>query len=151
MEKERDGINLLKERHQQTVMDLVDDWYSERLSRINYIKKLEIDKITITTKDSSNKIIKVIKKTELERLENLFNVAIDSVNKIKNIILEGYSDSANWYKLIKIHNVNVNMTSSLLDLDKAERQLYSDFIKSNVPFPSDFIDEKVKKIIKNGE
>jgi hypothetical protein len=38
MEKEREGINLLKERHQKTVYELTENWCQERLNRLLFIK-----------------------------------------------------------------------------------------------------------------
>lgn len=151
MEKEKDGIDLLKERHKQTVLELTDNWYNERLERLMFIKKLEIDKITITTNDQNSNSIEVIKKPELEKIEQQFSEAIVMANKIRNVLILGYSDIDNWDKLVKIHNINLEMTQSLLELDKAQRKFYSELVGKNIPYPSDLINEQTKKLLNESE
>lgn len=150
MEKERDGIILLKKRHQQTVIELTENWYNERILRLDDIKKIEIDKISFSldNPDGSGKI-DVIKKDELIKLEGQFNAAITMINKTKNLLIDGYSDSENWDLLTRLNSLNLEMTRSLLELDEAQRKFYSEVVGKSLPFPSDFINAETKNLLKN--
>lgn len=150
MEKERDGINLLKDRHKQSVYELTENWYNERLGRLLFIKQLEIDKITmgIENPDGTGKI-DVIKKGKLVKVDKQFSEAIIMTNKIRNILIDGYSDSENWGKLVKLNSINLEMTRSLTSLNAAQRKFYSELVGKNVPYPSDFINEQTKNQLKN--
>jgi hypothetical protein len=150
MEKERDGISLLKDRHKQTVYELTENWYNERHHRLLFLKQIEIDKITISVDnpDSTSKI-NVIKKNELVKIDQQFSEAITMANKIRNLLIDGYSDSENWEKLVKLNSINLEMTRSLTELNAAQRKIYSELAGKNVPFPSDFINEQTKNLLKN--
>lgn len=150
MEKERDGINLMKERHKQTVHELTENWYDERLSRLVYIKQIEIEKISISVEDPNDKRqINVIRKDALVKIEQQFSESIILTNKIRNLLIDGYSDSENWEKLVKLNSINLEMTRSLTELNKAQRKFYSELVGKNVPFPSDFINEKTRQFLNN--
>ena len=148
MEKERDGIALLNKRHIQTVNDLAENWYDERIARINYTKQLEVEKITINIKDpNGGNAITVIKSEELKKIDQQSNQAVDLANKIKEVLINGYSDVENWTKLVKINSINLEMTRSLKELNAAQRKLYSDLVGQNTPFPTDFLNEEAKKLL----
>jgi hypothetical protein len=148
MEKERDGIHLLKERHKQAVTELSQNWYNERLARMDYIKQLEVAKITLKVKDPlSNQDITVVLKDKLLKLDTQFSEAKDMLAKIRDILIQGYSDTDNWKKLAKIHAINLEMTRSLIELNEAQRKLYADLVGESIPFPTDFINEETKKVI----
>jgi len=147
MEKEKEGISLLNKRHMQTVNDLVENWFNERVSRIKFVKQLEVDKITIkVTEPGSNNTITVIKSEELKKIEDQYQQALELASKIKVVLINGYSDNDNWNKLIKLNSINLEMTRSLNDLNLAQRKLFSDLTGQNVPFPTDFLNEEAKKI-----
>lgn len=150
MEKEREGIILLKDRHKQTVYELTENWYNERLGRLQYIKIHEIDKITlkIENPDGTGEI-NVIKKDDLVKIDQQFSEAISMTNNIRNLLIEGYSDPENWEKLVKLNTINLEMTRSLTELNNAQRKFYSELAGKNVPFPTDFINEKTKDFFKN--
>jgi hypothetical protein len=150
MEKERDGINLLKDRHRQSVYELTENWYNERLGRLLFIKQLEIDKISMSVDnpDGTGKI-DVIKKEKLVQIDKQFSQAITMTNKIRNLLIDGYTDSGNWEKLVKLNSINLEMTRSLTDLNAAQRKFYSELVGKNVPYPSDFINEQTKNLLKN--
>ncbi len=148
MEKERQGIILLKKRHKQSVYELTENWYNERLNRLLFIKQIEIDKITITV-DNPNAAgkIDVLKKNEMIKIDKQFSEAISMISKIKYELIEGYTDSENWAKLVKLNSINLEMTRSLTELNAAQRKIYSELVGDNVPFPKDFINEKTKKYL----
>lgn len=150
MEKERDGISLLKDRHKQAVYELTENWYNERLDRLLFLKQIEIDKITISVEnpDGSGKI-NVIKKSGLDRLDQQFSEAITMTNKIRNLLIDGYADTENWEKLVKLNSINLEMTRSLTELNAAQRKFYSELVGQNIPFPSDFINDQTKNLINN--
>jgi hypothetical protein len=148
METERNGILLLHKRHQQTVQDLVENWYEERLARMTFIKTLELQKITQKFPDPEGGApLEVIEKEALLKIERQFDEAVFLVNKTRLEITEGYLDVDNWDRLIKIHAVNLDMTRSLLELNKAQRRFYSELVGNNVPYPTDFINEKTKDML----
>ena len=150
MEKERDGISLLKDRHNKCVYELTENWYNERLGRLLFIKQLEIDKITMTVNSPDGAgTVKVIKKDELAKIDKQFSEAITMTNKIRNLLIDGYSDSENWEKLVKLNSINLEMTRSLMELNTAQRKFYSELVGKNVPYPSDFINEQTKNAINN--
>jgi len=150
MEKERDGINLLKERHKQAVYELTENWYNERLNRLLFIKQLEIDKITIHIDDPDGTgETKVIKKEELLKIDQQFSEAIAMAGKIRNQLIDGYTDSENWEKLVKLSSINLEMARSLSELNKAQRKFYSELVGKNIPFPTDFINDKTKDLLNN--
>lgn len=147
MEKEKEGISLLNKRHLQTVNELAENWFNERVSRIKHVKQLELDKITIrVTEPGGNNPISVIKSEELKKIEDQYQQAFELTNKIKELLVNGYSDIDNWNKLIKLNSVNLGMARSLNDLNSAQRKLFSDLAGQNVPFPTDFLNEEAKKI-----
>jgi hypothetical protein len=146
MEKEKEGIRFLNDRHEQAVRDLVDNWYEERLSRLAYIKKIEIDKISfIASYEDSD--VEVIMKSQLLTIEDQFNEAVITANQIKLKLIEGYMDNENWGKLIKINAVNVDMAKSLSELNQAQRNFYSALVGDNKLLPSEFINEKTKELL----
>jgi hypothetical protein len=148
MEKERDGIALLKDRHKQTVSELTDNWYVERLNRLLQIKQTEIDKITISIDNPSGTgKISVIKKDELTKIDQQFSEAITTTNKIRNLLIDGFSDNDNWEKLVQLNSINLEMTMSLTELNAAQRKFYSELAGKNVPFPTDFINEQTKELL----
>ena len=150
MEKEREGINLLKERHQKTVYELTENWYQERLNRLLFIKQLEINKIVLSIPDTDgSSTIEVIKKEALIKIDAQFSAAVTLTTKIRNLLIEGYSDTSNWEKLVKLNTINLEMTRSLTDLNAAQRKFYSDLAGKNIPFPSDFINQQTQKLLKN--
>jgi len=145
MEAERSGIVLLEKRHRQTVNDLVDNWYEERLARMNAIKKQELKKITIILPNpDGGESLEVIESQALMKIEQQFNEAMAMVSKIRSQLIEGYLDADNWRKLVKIHDVNLEMAKSLLELNKAQRNFYHSLVGDNAPFPADFLNEKTK-------
>ena len=147
MEKEKEGIALLNKRHLQTVNELAENWVNERIFRIKSTKQLEIDKISLkVTEPGGNTPITVIKSEEFKKIEEQYQQAIEMVNKIKGLLINGYSDLENWNKLIKLNSINLEMTRSLNDLNLAQRKLFSDLAGQNVPFPTDFLNEEVKKV-----
>ncbi len=148
MEKERQGIILLKERHKQSVYELTENWYNERLNRLLFIKQIEIDKITITVDDPNGTgKINVLKKNEMVKIDKQFSEAISLISKIKHELIEGYTDSENWAKLVKLNTINLEMTRSLTELNTAQRKIYSELVGDNIPFPKDFINEKTKEYL----
>jgi hypothetical protein len=150
MEKEREGISLLKERHQKTVYELTENWYTERLNRLLFIKQLEINKISISVDNSNGSgKIEVLKKVELIKIDKQFSDAITLTTKIRNLLIEGYSDTNNWEKLVKLNAINLEMTRSLTELNAAQRKFYSDLAGKNTPFPSDFINQQTQNLLKN--
>lgn len=148
MEKERDGIKLLKQRHTQTVSDLVDSWYDERLSRLIFFKQIEIKKVTIVfpNPDGGNGI-EVLEKEGLLKIERQFDEAVKFTNIIRVALIKDYSDADNWDKLQKLNTINLDMTRSLLELNQAQRKFYSELVGDNVPYPSDLINDKTKEIL----
>jgi len=150
MEAERNGIALLKNRHAQTVCELVENWYEERLARIIFIKQIEIQKISVTLHNpEGGEPLEVIEKESLLKIEKQFDEAVALVNKTRLDLVEGYLDADNWDKLAKIHDTNLDMAKSLLELNKAMRKFYSELVGQNVPFPTDFINEKTKSVLDN--
>lgn len=148
MEKEKEAIALLNKRHIQTVQELTENWYNERISRIEFIKQQEIGKIKVTVKDPVTNADKVmLKYVESQKIDEQYREAIDLATKIKDSLLQGYSDGDNWVKLVKIHSINFDMTSSLKDLNAAQRKMYSDLVGKNIPFPTDFVNDKTKKLL----
>lgn len=96
MEKEREGINLLKERHQKTVYELTENWYQERLNRLLFIKQLEINKIVLSIPDTDgSSTIEVIKKESLE-------ILVTSIPKIKFLV-----SIMCWLKRSGLGNTNI--------------------------------------------
>lgn len=150
MKKERDGINLLKDRHEKAVYQLTENWYKERLGRLIDIKQIEIDKITISVDDPDGTgKLSVIKKEELADIDKKFNEAVTMTNNIRKVLIDGYSDSENWEKLVKLNSINVELASSLTELNAAQRDFYSELVGKNIPFPSDFINEETKNLLNN--
>lgn len=148
MEKERDGIILLQERHKRTVSELVNNWYEERLERLLFIKELEIKKITIIFPDpNGGNGIEVIEKESLLKIEKQFDVALETANLIRVSLINGYHDGENWDKLQKLNTLNIKMSRSLLELNQAQRKFYSELIGQSIPFPTDFINEKTKELL----
>lgn len=149
MEAERNGISLLQKRHTQTVQELVENWYEERLARILYIKELELRKITIKLPNpAGGQPLEVIEKEALLKIEKQFDEAIALTNKTRLDLVAGYLDADNWDKLVKIHDINLDMAKSLLEIKKAQRKFYSELVGKTVPFPTDFISEKTKSVLK---
>ena len=102
----------------------------------------------IENPDGTGKI-DVIKKGKLVKVDKQFSEAIIMTNKIRNILIDGYSDSENWGKLVKLNSINLEMTRSLTSLNAAQRKFYSELVGKNVPYPSDFINEQTKNQLKN--
>lgn len=150
MEKQRDGIQLLKDRHNETVVALTENWYKERLERLSYIKQIEIDKITmkVPSPEGSGDIV-VIEKSQLKKIEKQFDEAILLANKIRNALILGYSDHENWEKLTKLHAINLEMARSLIELNEAQRKFYSELTGGNIPYPTDFLNEKTESLLGN--
>jgi hypothetical protein len=148
MEKEKEGIALLNKRHIQTVNALVENWYNERVARISFVKQLEIEKITIKVNDpTTGNPITAIKNDPLRKIEEQSRQAIEEANKIKQVLIDGFSDQENWGKLSKINSINLEMTKSLKELNAAQRKLYAELVGQNTPFPSDFLNEESKKLV----
>ena len=148
MKKERDGISFLQKRHKQTVRKLVENWYRERLERIRSIKKQKLQKITIELPNpDGGKPLEVIEKESLLKIEQQFDKAVALVKKTKRDLIDGYLDAENWDKLARIHDANLDMAKSLLELDEAQRKFYSELVGENVPFPTDFINETTKNVL----
>lgn len=148
MQKEKEGIQLLKKRHQQTVVELTENWYNERRNRLLFIKELEIKKITLQVNDPSGKgNITVLKKDAFAKINQQFNEAMEMAGKIKQELIKGYADSDNWNKLIKLNAINLEMTRSLTDLNASQRAFYLELVGQNVPFPSDFINEQTQELL----
>lgn len=150
MEKEKQGIQLLKNRHQQTVRELTENWYNERRNRLQYIKQLEITKITLNVNDPNGKgSITVLKKDALAKINKQYNEAMEMAGKIKQQLINGYADTENWSKLVRLSAINVEMTQSLTDLNTSQRAFYLELVGQNIPFPSDFINEQTQQLLKN--
>ena len=148
METERNGIALLEKRHRQTVNDLVENWYVERFARLIAIKEQELKKITVNLPNPEGGApLEVIEKESLLKIEKQFDEAIALINKTRMNLIEGFLDSENWNKLIRIHDVNLDMAKSLLELNEAQRKFYSTLVGNNMPFPTDFINEKTKDVL----
>jgi len=142
MEKEQEGIVLLKARHNQTVQDLTSNWYEERVARIENIKQQELTKITFLVEGDE-----VVKRAQVDKLDSQFKVGIKQASDIRELLLAGYADTDNWDKLVKLHTINLNMARSLVELNQAQRAFYSDLVGKNVPFPTDFINDETKKLL----
>lgn len=153
MEKEREGINLLKDRHKLAIMELSNNWYEERLARISYVKQLEIDKITMKVADPANagQDILVVQKEKLQIIEKQFDQAVSMANKIRLLLIDGYSDTENWDKLIKLNALNLEMAKTLLELDEAQRKFYFEIAGKNTPFPSDLINDQTRDLLNNNQ
>jgi|GEM_PF-7082760 len=148
MEKEKEGVALLNKRHQQTVNDLVENWYNERIERVNFVKQLEIDKITLKVNDpNGGNQIDVIKSGELKKINQQYKQAVDDADKLKTVLIEGYLDEQNWTKLIKLNSYNVEMARSLKDLNAAQSKLYTELVGQNTPLPTDFLNNEAKKLL----
>lgn len=152
MEAERNGILVLQKRHQQTVTELVDNWYNERLERMISLKQTELSKVTVSLPDpESGEMIDFIDKESLLRIEKQFDEAIIGVNNIRSGLVDGYLDTENWEKLVKINEVNLDMTKSLLELNEAQRNFYSEIVGKSVPYPTDFLNSKTKELLEKTE
>lgn len=150
MQKEKEGIDLLKKRHLQTVQELTENWYNERRNRLLYIKQLEINKITLSINNPNGKgSITVLKKDALATIEKQFTEGLHMANKIKQQLMNGYADTENWSKLVKLNAINLEMTQSLTDLNASQRKFYLELVGQNVPFPSDFINNQTQQLLKN--
>ncbi|WP_299157052.1 hypothetical protein [uncultured Tenacibaculum sp.] len=148
MQKEKEGIQLLKKRHQQTVLELTENWYNERRNRLLYIKQLEINKITLSVNNPNGKgNITVLKKDALAIIEKQFSEGLNMAAKIKQQLLQGYADTENWRKLVKLNAINLEMTQSLTDLNASQRAFYLELVGQNVPFPSDFINQQTQELL----
>lgn len=148
METERNGISFLQKRHRQTVRQLVENWYEERLERILFIKQIELQKITIKLPNpDGGKPLEVIEKESLLKIEQQFDKAVALVNKTRLDLIDGYLDAENWDKLARIHDANLDMAKSLLELNGAQRKFYSELVGKNAPFPTDFINETTKNVL----
>ncbi len=142
MEKERDGINLLRIRHQQTVRELTDNWYQGRVAHLMYIKGVELDKISFMIIEEE-----VVRRAQLAKLEVQFTESLEMTAKIRDLLIEGYSDLDNWDKLVKLNSINLEMVKSLTELSSAQRAFYADLVGNNTPFPTDFINDQTKKFL----
>ncbi len=149
METERNGIDFLMKRHRQTVHELVENWYAERLARLVPLKEQELKKITmILPNPVGGEDLVVIERESLLKIEKQFDEAIILINRARLAMIESYLDSENWDKLVNIHNLTLDMSKSLLELNKAQRKFYSSIVGKNIPFPTDFINEKTKELLK---
>ena len=148
LQKEREGILLLHKRHLQTVAELVDNWYNERLERINAEKRIQLDKITFKVNDpATNTLVTVVKSEPLGVIESQYQQAINNINKVKQVLIDGYADEENWSKLMKVNSINLEMAQSLKELNAAQRKLYAELAGQNAPFPSDLLNAESKKLL----
>ena len=150
MHKEKDGIEFLHRRHQQSVRDLVDNWYESRLRLLAYIKQHEIDKITVQLPNpSGEETLLVVEKEALAVIEQRYDAAVIAASQARASLLDSYLDEENWQRLRTINAVNLDMTESLLELDKAQRGFYAKLVGDNTPFPTDFINETTRKTLES--
>lgn len=148
-EKQQEGLILLHQRHQQAVHELVQNWYEERINFLNHIKSQEKEKISfIIDNPKGTGSIEVIKKTPFDLIEKHYQEGIATALKIKEALELGYTDSQNWNKILELQKINLELSRSLLEIDLAQRKFYAQLVGKNQPFPSDFINDNIKKLIK---
>lgn len=146
MQKEKNGIALMNSRQLKTVKDLSENWYNERVQFLNYIKKIEINKITVT--DPADATKELVKKKELEKISSQYDAAITKAQEAKKLMVDAYLDKDNWSKLKTLHDTNQEFVKSLYDLDASQRLLYSNLVGKSIPYPTDFINNELKDKLK---
>ncbi len=103
----KEGVVFLNKRHLQTVTHLTDNWYDERIQRLKLIKEIEIDKITEVLPNSKNdNNIEVVRKDNLIRINNQYDVAIKTAKSIRDTLIKNYSDEENWKQIASLMNSN---------------------------------------------
>ena len=83
----------------------------------------------------------------LNEIEKRYTTEVAKAYQARLDLLSGYSDTDNCHRLVKIHSANQRMADSLLELDRAQRALYSEIVGDNIPFPKDFINENVMEAL----
>lgn len=148
MQREAEGIAFLQTRHQESVRQLADFWYAERLARLDDIRTSELAKVTMDLPNpDGGDPLTVVALDALREIEKRYLAAVAEADQARLDLLSGYSDTGNWQRLVKIHATNQSMTESLLELDRAQRTFYSEVVGDNIPFPKDFINESVTKAL----
>ena len=148
MQREADGIAFLHSRHQESVRQLADIWYEERMARLDDIRTAELANVIIElpNPDGGDPLI-VVALDALNEIERRYAAAVAEADQARLDLLSGYSDTDNWQRLVKIHSANQSMAYSLLELDRAQRTFYSEIVGDNIPFPTDFINESVMEAL----
>ncbi|MFZ9661837.1 MAG: hypothetical protein ACO29O_08160 [Chitinophagaceae bacterium] len=146
--RSNEASRLLMQRHQQSVNELVQNWYSERIQRLQEIKKNEISKVTylIDHPKGSGKVRMIIEE-DLARLELQYQDAMQSASKWRDSLRIGYADTDNWQKVNQLNAVNLEWMRSFIGLNNEQRKLFKELSSKNMPFPSDFINDQTKKIL----
>ena len=148
MEIEARGIDLMYSRHYQTVSELVDNWYNERMAILAKLKQFEIQKISISLPNpNGGNDIEVIQKDALLILENQYDSEVKKVNQVRTSLIDGYLDNDNWNKLKELHSVNLDMTKSLLELNQAQMSFYQSIVGKNTPSPTEIINNGIKNFL----
>ena len=148
MQREADGIAFLHTRHQESVRQLADIWYEERLARLDDIRTAELTKITIELPNpDGGDTLPAVALDALNEIEHQYAAEVAKADQARFDLLSGYSDTDNWQRLVKMHAANQSMAYSLLELDRAQRTFYSEIVGDNIPFPKDFINENVMEAL----
>lgn len=138
----------MSERHFSAVNDLVENWYAERISRLDEIRKNEIGKVSfVVDHPKGSGKVKMIMEDDLKKIEEDYKEAMMQASKWKDSLNAGYLDKDNWQKLEKLNDVNLEWMRSFVGLYREQRKLFKELAKKNMPFPSDYINAQMKKII----
>ncbi|MDE0222558.1 MAG: hypothetical protein OXJ90_25045 [Spirochaetaceae bacterium] len=148
MQREAEGIAFLQTRHQESVRQLAEFWYEERLARLDDMRTAELAKVTIDlpNPDGGDPLMAVALHA-MNEIGAQYAAAVAEAEQARLDLLSGYSDADNWQRLVKIHSANQSMAYSLLELDRAQRAFYSEIVGDNIPFPKDFINENVMEAL----
>ena len=134
MQREADGIAFLHTRHQESVRQLVDIWYEERVARLDDVRAADLAKITMEMEHpDGGDPLTVVALDGLIAIESRYAADVAEADQARLKLLSGYSDTDNWQRVVKIHSTNQSMAESLLELDRAQRAFYSETVGDNVP------------------
>ena len=148
MQREAEGIAFLHNRHQESVRQLADFWYEERLARLSDSRTADLAKVTLEMPDpDGGNSLTVVPLEALHAIESRYAADVAEADQARLELLSGYFDTDNWQRVVKIHSTNQSMAESLLELDRAQRAFYLETVGDNVPFPKDFINESVTKAL----
>ena len=134
MEREREGIELLRERHRRTVEELVENWHQERMERLRDVRERELGRLGLRVPHPDGRgEVSVVETAALHRLDDRYASAVRLADSLRDELAQGYLDTENWDRLTRLHGINLEMARSLREVNEAQRKLYAELVDGSLP------------------